>query len=184
MDDCETRVAGLCDRFDIEIKRIDQILSEREKQTNLALEAAQRAINKSEAEAERVRTAANEWRGAMADREKGFVQQASHDLLQGEVDYIRRGIDQSNGRRAAWVASAGIITTLLAIGIGQIIRQGITSADVSTQIQREAPWNRDKDAVTRRIVILEKQVQSQDLEISSLKSDLRAHVILDAQRDK
>jgi len=166
------QLSALRDLFDSEIKRIDQILHEREKESQ-----------KSLAEALRAREIANEWRGAMDDREHNFARIENLEDLRKQVIEIRRGVDTSNARRATWVAAAGIIATLLAIGVGQIIRQGITSADVSQQISREAPWNKDKSAVTRRIGVLEAQVQHQALEISQLQSDLRAHVILDAQRD-
>lgn len=155
-----------------EIRRIDQILNEREKQVNLALVASQRAINKAEIEAERVRQAANEWRGAMADREKNFVTRQSHDLLQQEVDYIRHGIDAAAGRRAAWVAAAGIIATLLALGIGQVLRSNLNAADVSKQIQNEAPWNADKTEVERRLSVLERENEVTKIQINKIQQQL------------
>lgn len=162
----------LRDLFDAEIRRIDQILSEREKQTNIALGAAQRAIEKADTEAERVRLAQNEWRGAMNDRETKFVRREEHDLLEGQVDYLRRAADAGAGRRTAWVAAAGIITTLIAIGIGQLLTQGLTAADVSQQIQREAPWNKDKDQIERRITKLEHQEQVLEIQIQKLQQQI------------
>ena len=168
--------------FDAEIKRIDQILAEREKQTQNALAASQHAIDKAEQEGLRAREAANEWRSAMVDRERQFASRESHDLLESQVDYLRRAMDTGVGRRTAWVAAAGIIATLIAIGVGQLISQGLTAADVSQQIAREAPWNRDKAAITRRIVLLEGQIAHEQVEIARLQSDLRAHQILDARK--
>jgi len=177
-------VAADYDVLAAEIRRIDQVLSEREKQVNMALVASEKAIDKADTEAERARQAANEWRGAMADRERGFTPITSHNVLREQVQAVIDSQNQSRGRQAAWVAAAGIIATLLAIGVGQILRQGLTSADVSQQIQNEAPWNRDKSAITRRITILEQQVQRDQIAIAKLSSDLRAIEIQDGLAHK
>src|SRR4029077_9086914 len=44
--------------------------------------------------------------------------------------------------------------------------------DVSQQIQREAPWNRDKDQVERRITALEVGQQHLEIEINKLKQQV------------
>lgn len=161
-----------------EIKRLDQLIAEREKQLIFAMEASERAILKTEQEGLRAREASNQWRGAMNDRERSFVRVESHDLLQAQVTRLELAQQQSVGRRAAWIAAAGIIATLIAIGVGQIISQGITASDVSNQIQREAPWNRDKAATERRISILEAQVQRDQVQIAKLQADVRAHFLI------
>jgi len=177
-----TDLQSLKDLFDSEIRRIDQVLAEREKQVNLAMLSSQKAIDKAEAEAERVRQSQNEWRGAMNDRERGFTPLSAHDLLQKQVEVLSQRQNEGRGRQTAWVAAAGIMATLIAIGVGQIIRQGITAADVSQQIQRESAWNRDKPIVERRITLLETQQQHQAIQISKLQSDLRAHVLIDTRK--
>lgn len=178
----ESELNYLRDLFIAEIKRIDEVFAEREKQVNLAMSASQKAIDKAEIESERSRQASNEWRAAMNDRERQFVHTELHERLQTQVDAVITRQDQARGRSSAWVAAAGIIATLLAIGVGQLISQGITSADVSNQIQREAPWNRDKSQIERRILILEAQEQRLQLQISNLQNDLQAHVLIDARK--
>jgi septal ring factor EnvC (AmiA/AmiB activator) len=89
--------------------------------------------------------------------------------MKEELGLVRAALSEWQGRRVAWIAAAGIIATLLAIGVGQIIRSGITSADVSNQIQREAPWNRDKAGVERRITVLERRQEQVRIEISRLE---------------
>ena len=163
------KLAALRDLFESEVKRLDQLLAEREKEAQKGL-----------AEALRARELANEWRATLNDREKSYTRVEAHDLLAKQVDTIAARQIEGRGRQTAWVAAAGIIATLIAIGVGQIIRQGITASDVSAQIQREAPWNRDKAAVTRRIALLEAQVQRNEIDIAKLQSDLRAHQALDA----
>jgi len=175
----EHDLAFLRDLFESEIRRIDQVLAEREKQVNVALAASQKAVDKADVEAERARQASNEWREAMNDRERQFTPMPLHDLLQQQVDKIADQQNIGRGRVTAWVAAAGIIATLLAVGVGQILRQGITSADVSQQITREAPWNKDKSAVLRRITILEEQTQRNQIAIAKLQSDLHALEIQD-----
>ena len=149
-------------RFETEIRRLDAILREREKQAE-----------RDQAEALRARLAANEWRAALIEREQSYARQSSLSLLQDHVDRVDARLDEATGRRVALTAAAGVIATLLAIGVGQIIRQGITSADVSQQIQREAPWNRDKAQVERRITSLEREVQVLQVRLSKLEDGRR-----------
>lgn len=156
------------DAFYAEIKRIDQILHERSVQAD-----------RVEAEALRARAAANEWRGALRDRDTDFARVETVDRLSDDLAHIRKSVDQSTGRRTAWVAAAGIIATLLAIGVGQILRQGLTSADISSQIQREAPWNRDKAQIERRITLTEAQIARLQVQIARFQGDLRALQIRD-----
>ncbi len=52
---------------------VDQRFAEQEKATLVALQAAEKAVDKAEAAAERWRNNANEWRGAMGDRERDFL---------------------------------------------------------------------------------------------------------------
>ena len=49
---------------------VDAMFTEREKAVNAALAAADKAVTKAEANAETWRENANEWRGAMSDRDR------------------------------------------------------------------------------------------------------------------
>jgi hypothetical protein len=167
--DNQREIAYLRDLFKGEINRLETILGEREKQVSIALKSIDMASDKSEAEALRARQAANEWRSAMVDREKRFATVTSLETLDKELGGVREAISEWQGRRVAWIAAAGIIATLLAIGVGQILRSGISSADVSHQIQNEAPWNRDKEQIEQRITILEKRHEQVRIEISRLQ---------------
>ena len=51
----------------------EKILVEKDKAINIALAAAKEAVQIAEANAEKWRSNANEWRGAMTDREKTFM---------------------------------------------------------------------------------------------------------------
>lgn len=51
----------------------EKILEEKDKAINIALAAAKEAVGVAEKNAEKWRDQANEWRGAMNDREKKFI---------------------------------------------------------------------------------------------------------------
>lgn len=51
----------------------EKILAEKDKALNAALASAKEAVTIAETNAEKWRNQANEWRGAMSDREKNFV---------------------------------------------------------------------------------------------------------------
>jgi len=51
----------------------EKILEEKDKAINIALAAAKEAVGVAETNAEKWRQNANEWRGAMSDREKNFI---------------------------------------------------------------------------------------------------------------
>lgn len=57
------------------------ILDERQTAISAALAAAQLAVDTAEKNAEKWRDSANEWRGAMDDREVRFVNRAENDAL-------------------------------------------------------------------------------------------------------
>lgn len=72
-----------------------------------------------------------------------------------EIDEVKGELHENTGRRASWGVAAGVVMAILAIMFGVVLQRGITSSDVSNQIQREAPWNRDKGGIERRLAHLE-----------------------------
>jgi hypothetical protein len=59
---------------DVSLKEhFEKILEEKDKAINIALAAAKEAVGVAEKNAEKWRDQANEWRGAMSDREKKFI---------------------------------------------------------------------------------------------------------------
>lgn len=152
----EREIAHIKELLDREVRRLDE-------KSALA-----------EAESLRARQVANEWRSAMVDREARFAPATAVVAVQKDIDGIHSALSEWQGRRVAWIAAAGIIATVIAVGVGQVIRQGITAADVSNQIQREAPWNRDKAGVERRITVIERQTNLNSLELSKLQQRVDA----------
>lgn len=71
------------------------ILAEKDKALNAALSTAKEAVGVAENNAEKWRSNANEWRGAMSDREKNFIT-----------------------RKELWgwiIAVIGVVTTIVAV---------------------------------------------------------------------
>jgi hypothetical protein len=60
-------------RFDDQEKAVQAALMAADKGVSAALASAEKAVDKAEVGAERWRNAANEWRGALNDRERDFL---------------------------------------------------------------------------------------------------------------
>jgi len=99
------------------------IMNEREKSVAQALAAATIATDKAEQNAERWRQSANEWRAAMDDRERKFVQvdvftEAVRGLraeLAIAVEYINQNKGKGMGINAGWLYLIGGISAIGAI---------------------------------------------------------------------
>ena len=99
------------------------IMNEREKSVAQALAAATIATDKAEQNAERWRQSANEWRAAMDDRERKFVQvdvftEAVRGLraeLATAVEYINQNKGKGMGINAGWLYLIGGISAIGAI---------------------------------------------------------------------
>jgi hypothetical protein len=111
------------DRFIAQEKAVSTAMLAAEKATNAALAAQEKAVSLAEANAERWRASANEWRGAMDDREGKFVMIGEHKMLAAQVDELKRAyaaqLGASGGRDSLWkillavVASAGVIVGVI-----------------------------------------------------------------------
>jgi len=60
-------------RFDEGKQGVDAALAAANKQNELVASAAEKAVNKEESQSQKWRENANEWRGAMTDRERDFL---------------------------------------------------------------------------------------------------------------
>ena len=105
-------------RFDLQDKAVAAALVAQEKAVSAALAAAEKAVSVAEINAEKWRANANEWRGAMDDREEKMVlkDQLNPTIagLQKEVNELKASVSTSAGKSAgiekAWgwlVAAAG-----------------------------------------------------------------------------
>lgn len=97
-------------------KAIAAALAAAEKAVAAALAAAERAVEKAEANAEKWRNSANEWRGAMNDRERVLMPRAEAEV---RLAVVERAVTLSSGRgtglQAAWGYLVGAIGIAVAI---------------------------------------------------------------------
>jgi hypothetical protein len=86
---------------DADQKAVTAALAAAEKAVGAALAAAEKAVTKAEDNAEKWRTNANEWRGAMNDREADFIrkQQYISDIvnIQSNIKDLKEGSDINKG---------------------------------------------------------------------------------------
>lgn len=112
-------------------KAVEAALAAQEKAVTAALDASDKAITKAEGNAEKWRENANEWRGAMSDRDRELPSRR-------EVEQMFRGLDtrlaavesavqadqgHSAGTSAAVgyvIGAAGVLTALVAVIASQL----------------------------------------------------------------
>jgi len=77
------------DRFSAQREAVAAALAAAEKAVNAALAANEKAVALSESNSERWRASANEWRGAMDDRETRFVKLGEYQLTLQQLREIK-----------------------------------------------------------------------------------------------
>ena len=108
-------------------EHLEEKLRLQDKAVTVALLAAEKAVAIAEGNAEKWRMNANEWRGAMGDREEKFVQKEHLTPLltglQKEVNEVKTFVNQSQGKSigmnqiwgylVAAAGSGGVVTWLI-----------------------------------------------------------------------
>lgn len=85
-----------------------------------------------------------------------------------EVDDIKRALDQAAGRRTTWGIAAGIVVAALTLLYGASYRSQLTHADISQQIQQEAPSHEDLAQIAVRLARVEREDQQLSDRIAAL----------------
>lgn len=109
-------------------EHFEAVLAEKDKAINIALASAKEAVSVAEANAEKWRANANEWRGAMTDRERNFVQKSEFVVYKESVEKAltvekeRGDINQGKGMGAVslWgyiVGAIGVVSMIISIAI-------------------------------------------------------------------
>jgi hypothetical protein len=116
-------------------KALQAALLAQEKAVAAALEASDKAITKAESNAEKWRASANEWRGAMSDRDRELPSRREVETalaaLSERLSVLERHEERSTGatemaekadlKTLQWtIASVGFVIGLLAIAAGLI----------------------------------------------------------------
>ncbi len=95
----------------------EKVLAEKDKAVNIALAAAKEAVQVAEANSEKWRSNANEWRGAMTDREKNFLQRAEFEAYKVSVEKAL-AIEKERGDRGEGkgIGINQIVAYIIALG--------------------------------------------------------------------
>jgi len=109
--------------FDEKEKALQAALAAQEKMTAAALAAADKATSKAEANAEKWRENANEWRGAMSDRDRELPSrrevETMIDALTARIDNVEKFQDRASGQREGFrftgAVIGGIVATVAAV---------------------------------------------------------------------
>jgi hypothetical protein len=110
-------------------KAVEKALQAQEKAVNAALEASDKAITKAEANAEKWRENANEWRGAMSDRDRELpsrreVEAATKSLeekyrsLMDRIVLVEASQTRIGGREEGTTKKADADTRLMIFSVG------------------------------------------------------------------
>lgn len=109
-------------------KALHAALLSQEKAVNAALMASDKAITKAEANAEKWRENANEWRGAMSDRDRELPSRREVEgtvaALEARLRLLEDALKNAQGRTEGINLSAGVIVgaiTLTATVLGIVI---------------------------------------------------------------
>ena len=101
-------------------EQVSMRFSAEQKAISAALASQERAVNVAENNAEKWRMNANEWRGAMDDRESKFVGKIEYELLRQRLDKAEQAIvasaSRGQGMDTSWKFAIGL-ATLIAIGV-------------------------------------------------------------------
>lgn len=109
-------------------KAVEAALAAQEKAVNAALAASDKAIQKAEVNAEKWRENANEWRGAMSDRDRQLpsrreVEQSTKAIearLTGVENFIQSQQGRSTGLAAGWgylIGAVGLLSALVTVAV-------------------------------------------------------------------
>jgi len=117
LEDAERRTA---DRFSAQEKAVAAALAAAEKAVNAALAAQEKAVSLAEGNAGLWRASANEWRGAMDDREGKFVKLGEYQLALIQLKEIKEALANATGRGEGWQSGWQLllgVATLVSIAV-------------------------------------------------------------------
>lgn len=105
-------------------KRYDELRKADQLAVSAALTAAKEAVLVAEANADKWRASANEWRGAMSDREKTFISrneyQNSLNTMNDKLLALQKRADKDEGKGIGSKAVWALVITLIFIAIAVI----------------------------------------------------------------
>jgi hypothetical protein len=139
----------------------DEIIADRDAAVQAALSASQTAMDKAEARLNEILDGFPQEYSRKSEIEalETAINAVKADHVQRrEFGELKDAQSQGRGARTAFSAALGIIVALIAVALGAMYANQITTKDVSVQIDREAPWLSDRPVVDARLSKLEQQV--------------------------
>lgn len=103
------------DRFAAQDKAVVAALAGQQREVLAALSSQEKAVSIAEANSKSWRENANEWRGAMTDRESNFVKVGEYQLLLTQVKEMRDSLAMIAGRGQGWASGWQILLGLAAL---------------------------------------------------------------------
>lgn len=94
---------------------IDQRFADQEKAVNAALASSEKAVDKAEKNAEKWREQANEWRGAMTDKDKAYALKADTERIEGEVKKLQLSEAALSGKASTTSLYIGYLLAIAAL---------------------------------------------------------------------
>jgi hypothetical protein len=105
-------------------RAVNAALVAQEKMTSAALASADKAVDKAEQGAEKWRESANEWRGAMSDRERTFITRAEFDQMnksmKESIDRLESSVNTMSGNKAGRTETWAFLFGAIGIAFGAI----------------------------------------------------------------
>lgn len=83
---------------------------------------------------------------------------------------LRRRLAESAGRQGATRIATAVVATLLGVSFGALWKNQLTHADISQQIQTEAPWLQERPQIERELRTLESSEASQSQKIAAIQA--------------
>ncbi len=120
-------------RFTDQEQAVKNALTAQKEAVAAALAASEKAVAVAESNAEKWRASANEWRGAMNDRERSLMPRSeAESMFKGnaeKVDALQARMDRNEGRgtglNAGWgYLVAGIMLLVAIFGVAMALRKG------------------------------------------------------------
>jgi hypothetical protein len=100
---------------------------------------------------------------------KSIEDMRSDHVQRREIEQMQTQMDEARGRRNAGGIAIAVVVTLVTMILGWMVQNSLTQAEVSAQIQREAPWNSDKTEIKGRILTLERELEQARSRIAALE---------------
>jgi len=89
------------------------------------------------------------------------------------IEPLRAEQERASGRRTTFVGVLGVLLTVTTFMWAMVVNQQLDHADVSSQIQNEAPWVKDRPQVEQELRALRAKTTEQATQIAQMQQTIR-----------